>query len=95
MPCFAILTDGSERKSTFDEKNRLARALYLEQLHLVKKVEARNDIDIILLKKNDTFFPSSPLPKISSNKVILMLAEEDWLLVSLKCIDISSMNSLR
>ena len=51
MPCFAILTDGSERKSTFDEKNRLARALYLEQLHLVKKVEARNDIDIILLKK--------------------------------------------
>ena len=46
-------------------------------------------------KKNDTFFPSSPLPKISSNKVILMLAEEDWLLVSLKCVDISSMNSLR
>ena len=46
------------------------------------RFEARSDIKVFILKKNGTFLPSNPIRRISSNKIILMLAEEDWFMVT-------------
>lgn len=85
IPCFAILTNGTEKKPTLANPNIPPGALYLEHLHQIEKFEARSDIKVFILKKNGTFMPSNPIRQISSTKVILMLAEEDWLMVTLTC----------
>ena len=73
------------KKSTLAKSSTPPGALYLEHLHLMERFEARSDIKVFILKKNGTFLPSNPIRRISSNKIILMLAEEDWFMVILTC----------
>ena len=81
IPCFATIRNEAENQ--FPSANSYTPGvLYLEHIHQLEKYEARRDIQVLILKKNGTFLPSNPLRRIPSNKVILMLAEEDWFMVN-------------
>ena len=81
IPCFATIRNEAENQSP-SANSYTPGVLYLEHIHQLEKYEARKDIQVLILKKNGTFLPSNPLRRISSNKVILMLAEEDWFMVN-------------
>ena len=81
IPCFATIKNEAENQSP-SANSYTPGVLYLEHIHQLEKYEARKDIQVFILKKNGTFLPSNPLRRISSNKVILMLAEEDWVMVN-------------
>ena len=80
IPCFATIRNEAENQSP-SANSYTPGVLYLEHIHQLEKYEARKDIQVLILKKNGTFLPSNPLRRITSNKVILMLAEEDWFMV--------------
>ena len=84
IPCFATIKNEAENQSP-SANSYTPGILYLEHLHQMERFEARSDIKVFILKKNGTFLPSNPIRQISSTKVILMLAEEDWLMVTLTC----------
>ena len=81
IPCFATIRNEAENQSP-SANSYTPGVLYLEHIHQLEKYEARKDIQVLILKKNGTFLPSNPLRRIPSNKVILMLAEEDWFMVN-------------
>ena len=80
MPCFATIRNGAVNQAS---NNDTTGMFYLENLQQLGIYEGREDIQIFILKNNGTFMPSMPLQKISSKKIILMVAKEDWVLVCL------------
>ena len=69
IPCFAILTNGTEKKPTLANPNIPPGALYLEHLHQIEKFEARSDIKVFILKKMELSCHQIPLDKFHQLKL--------------------------